>query len=116
MLRLSPVLPIPTGSYPYIYGTSKLDPLTFAGGYFLGSMKPYLLDAYLGIFSKQVIDGAVLDESKDLILLVGLGALVLVGVFATELAGETVRSNALIDAIEAGEDVSEILGWVMRES
>ena len=54
VLRLSPVLPIPAGSYPYIYGTSKLNPLTFAAGYFLGSMKPYLLDAYLGIFSKQV--------------------------------------------------------------
>lgn len=54
VLRLSPVLPIPTGSYPYIYGTSKLSPLTFAAGYFLGSLKPYLLDAYLGVLSKQV--------------------------------------------------------------
>ena len=52
VLRLSPILPIPTGAYPYIYGTSKLSPLTFAGGYFLGSLKPYLLDSYLGVFSK----------------------------------------------------------------
>ena len=51
VLRLSPILPIPTGSYPYIYGTSKLSPLTFAAGYFLGSLKPYLLDSYLGVFS-----------------------------------------------------------------
>lgn len=58
VLRLSPVLPIPTGSYPYIYGTSKLSPLTFAAGYFLGSLKPYLLDAYLGVLSKQVRAGA----------------------------------------------------------
>lgn len=40
VLRLSPILPIPTGAYPYIYGTSKLSPLTFAAGYFLGSLKP----------------------------------------------------------------------------
>ncbi|KOO24394.1 hypothetical protein Ctob_008225 [Chrysochromulina tobinii] len=89
VLRLSPVLPIPTGSYPYIYGTSKLSPLTFAAGYFLGSLKPYLLDAYLGVLSKQILDGASLDDSKDVLLLVGLGALVLVGVFATELANES---------------------------
>mmetsp|Transcript_54370 Transcript_54370/g.140441 ORF Transcript_54370/g.140441 Transcript_54370/m.140441 type:complete len:613 (+) Transcript_54370:41-1879(+) len=89
VLRLSPILPIPTGAYPYIYGTSKLNPLTFASGYFLGSMKPYLLDSYLGVFSKQILDGESLDSSKDLLLLVGLGALVLVGVFATELANES---------------------------
>ena len=53
VLRLSPILPIPTGSYSYIYGTSKLNPLTFAAGYSLGSLKPYLLDSYLGVFSKQ---------------------------------------------------------------
>ena len=34
---------------------------------------------YLGIFSKQIIDGDSLDASKDLILLVGIGVLVLVG-------------------------------------
>ena len=89
VLRLSPILPIPTGAYPYIYGTSKLQPPTFALGYFLGSLKPYLLDSYLGVFSKQVIDGESLDGSRDIILLVGLGALVLVGVFATELATES---------------------------
>lgn len=35
------------------------------------------------------MDGASLDDSKDVLLLVGLGALVLVGVFATELANES---------------------------
>ena len=89
VLRLAPILPIPTGAYPYIYGTSKLSPSTFAAGYFIGSLKPYLLDAYLGIFSKQIIDGDSLDSQRDLILLVGLGVLVLVGVFATELANES---------------------------
>lgn len=92
VLRLSPVLPIPLGTYPYIYGTSKLNPLTFIAATYLGGLKPYLLDAYLGIFSKQIIDGESAistDGSKDLLLLVGLGALVLVGVFATQLANES---------------------------
>ena len=60
----------------------------FAPAMFLGSFKPYLLDSYLGVFSKQLLDGDALDSSKDLLLLVGLGVLVLVGVFATELAGD----------------------------
>lgn len=42
-----------------------------------------------GVFSKQIIDGASLDSTKDLILLIGVGALVFVGVFATELAAQT---------------------------
>ena len=50
--------------------------------------RSYLLDSYLGVFSKQLLDGDALDSSKDLLLLVGLGVLVLVGVFATELAGD----------------------------
>ena len=54
VLRLAPILPLPTGAYAYIYGTSQLSPLQFSAGYFLGSLKPYLLDAYLGVFSKQV--------------------------------------------------------------
>lgn len=46
-------------------------------------------DCVAGVFSKQILDGASLDSSKDSILLFGIGALVLVGVFATDLAGET---------------------------
>lgn len=89
VLRLAPIIPIPLGTYAYIYGTSKLNPLVFSAATFLGSLKPYLLDSYLGVFSKQLLDGDTLDESKDLILLFGLGALVLVGVFANDLAGES---------------------------
>ena len=106
VLRLSPILPIPTGSYPYIYGTSKLRPLTFAGAYFAGSLKPYLLDSYLGIFSKEIIDGQALDGSKDTLLLVGVGVLVLVGVFATELANESwdkVQAEVAADKAAAAE-------------
>jgi uncharacterized membrane protein YdjX (TVP38/TMEM64 family) len=123
VLRLAPVLPIPLGSYPYIYGTSKLGPLTFCAATFVGSFKPYLLDAYIGVFTKQVLDGESLDSSRDLILLVGLGALVLVGVFATQLANESwdkvqgemrkeesARREAARLALESGEDPGLIAG------
>lgn len=43
-LRLAPVLPIPIGLYNYIYGVTDVPVLDFAGGIFLGSLKPYLLD------------------------------------------------------------------------
>jgi hypothetical protein len=58
-----------------------------------------------------LIAGASLDSSKDLILLVGLGALVLVGVFATELAGETwdlVQQEMRSDADARDEELSII--------
>ena len=40
VLRLSPIIPIPLGTYSYIYGTSQLDALTFTAATFLGSIKP----------------------------------------------------------------------------
>ena len=89
VLRLAPILPIPLGAYSYIYGASNLSWVPVAAGTFLGGIKPYLIDSYLGVFAKQMIDGDAMDSSKDIILLVGLGVLVLVGVFATELAGES---------------------------
>lgn len=56
-LRLAPVLPIPIGLYNYVYGVTNVPYIEFAGGIFLGSMKPYLLDSYLGVFGKQIVDG-----------------------------------------------------------
>jgi uncharacterized membrane protein YdjX (TVP38/TMEM64 family) len=90
-LRLAPVLPIPIGLYNYVYGVTNVPYLDFAGGIFLGSLKPYLLDSYLGVFGKEVIDGSVNqgDGLQDIILLAALGFSVLIGVFASELAGET---------------------------
>ncbi len=65
--------------------------LDFAAGIFLGSFKPYLLDSYLGVFGKEVVDGTLGEGGglQDIILLVVLGVSVLIGVFASELAGET---------------------------
>jgi len=90
-LRLAPVLPIPIGLYNYVYGVTNVPYFDFAGGIFLGSLKPYLLDSYLGYFGKQVVDGTAGDAGgiQDYILLAALGFSVLVGVFASELAGET---------------------------
>jgi uncharacterized membrane protein YdjX (TVP38/TMEM64 family) len=43
-LRLAPVLPITIGLYNYVYGVTNVPYFDFAGGIFLGSLKPYLLD------------------------------------------------------------------------
>ncbi len=94
-LRLAPILPaIPIGAYNYIYGVTNVPFLSFVGGIFLGSLKPYLLDSYLGYFGKEVIEGNVADSDslQDIILLVVLGVSVLIGVFASQLAGETWES------------------------
>ena len=93
-LRLAPVLPIPIGFYNYIYGVTSVPFFDFAGGIFLGSLKPYLLDSYLGVFSMSIVDGSINESGglQDIILLVALGVSVLIGVFASQLAGETFES------------------------
>ena len=102
-LRLAPVLPIPIGFYNYVYGVTNVPYLDFAGGIFLGSMKPYLLDSYLGYFGKSLIDGSAANDGglQDVILLVALGISVLVGVFATQLASET--WDSVLDEVEEDE-------------
>lgn len=132
-LRLAPVLPIPIGMYNYIYGVTNVPVLSFMGGIFLGSLKPYLLDSYLGYFGKELIDGssAAATNMQDTILLVALGASVLIGVFASQLASETwdlvlaeveaekkAKDDLNATAIEEEEkdDVKrEILGWKLPE-
>eukprot|EP00579_Thalassiosira_antarctica_P027810 CAMPEP_0202014352 /NCGR_PEP_ID=MMETSP0905-20130828/28825_1 /ASSEMBLY_ACC=CAM_ASM_000554 /TAXON_ID=420261 /ORGANISM="Thalassiosira antarctica, Strain CCMP982" /LENGTH=568 /DNA_ID=CAMNT_0048574227 /DNA_START=57 /DNA_END=1760 /DNA_ORIENTATION=- len=89
-LRLAPVLPIPIGLYNYVYGVTNVPYPQFAGGIFLGSLKPYLLDSYIGIFGKQLVDGTAAEGGfQDALLLIALGVSVLIGVFASQLANET---------------------------
>lgn len=117
-LRLAPVLPIPIGMYNYIYGVTQVPVLDFAGGIFLGSMKPYLLDSYLGFFGKSIVDGSISAETswQDVILLVALGVSVLIGVFASQLAGETWESVlAEIEAENESIDPEEQDDGIMRE-
>eukprot|EP00986_Skeletonema_menzelii_P015665 scaffold12348_cov145-Skeletonema_menzelii.AAC.4 len=91
-LRLAPVLPIPIGLYNYV-GVTNVPYLDFAGGIFLGSLKPYLLDSYLGVFGKQLVDGTAGESGmQDVLLLIALGVSVLIGVFASQLANETWES------------------------
>lgn len=64
VLRLSPILPLPLGAYNYIYGVANVSAAAFIPATFLGSLKPYLLDSYLGVFSKSLIDGESFDAQK----------------------------------------------------
>lgn len=100
-LRLAPILPLPIGLYNYIYGVTNVPYFDFAGGIFLGSLKPYLLDSYLGYFGKSVIDGTAdgAGSFQDLLLLGALGLSVLIGVFASQLAGET--WDSVLEEVEA---------------
>lgn len=100
-LRLAPILPIPIGMYNYVYGVTSVPVWDFAGGIFLGSLKPYLLDSYLGIFSLSVVDGSMSEGAsiQDIILLVALGVSVLIGVFASQLAGKT--WDSVLEEVEA---------------
>ncbi len=115
-LRLAPVLPIPIGLYNYVYGVTNVPYFDFAGGIFLGSLKPYLLDSYLGYFGKEIVDGTAGNDGglQDVLLLVALGFSVLIGVFASQLAGETWDAVLQEEEVakkkkmlEAGEELDE---------
>jgi hypothetical protein len=112
-LRLAPVLPIPIGMYNYVYGVTNVPYLDFAGGIFLGSLKPYLLDSYLGVFGKQLVDGsaeAASGSTQDILLLVALGVSVLIGVFASQLANETwesINEEVEREKAEKGEEEND---------
>eukprot|EP00957_Ditylum_brightwellii_P176945 13478277-Ditylum_brightwellii.AAC.1 len=60
--------------YNYVYGVTNVPYLNFAGGIFLVSLKPYLLDSYLGYFGKTVVDDTAASATEDVVLLVALGA------------------------------------------
>ena len=82
-----------THNYLHYSGVTNVPYLDFAGGIFLGSLKPYLLDSYLGVFGKQLVDGTAGESGmQDVLLLIALGVSVLIGVFASQLANETWES------------------------
>ena len=103
-----------------MYGVTNVPYFDFAGGIFLGSLKPYLLDSYLGVFGKQLVDGTANSSGmEDIILLVALGVSVLIGVFASQLANETWESiNEEIElekAERAAADGEKEKDGIMRE-
>lgn len=89
--RLAPLLPIPIGGYNYIYGgLTSIRYADFALGTWLGGLKPYLLDAYLGKLSFEITGGADnLRESVDDWVLVAVVAVAVgVGALASNMVGE----------------------------
>ena len=86
-LRVSPLIPIPIGAYNYVYGTTSVSPIDFLLGLSLGSIKPYFLDSYLGIFGKSIIDND--DSQNDWVLVAVLGIVILVGTLAADVASRT---------------------------
>ena len=121
-LRLSPLLPIPLGMYSYIYGASTTLTLTdFVGGTFLASLKPYTLDAYLGMFAKSIVDGDPGDN--DIVLLGTFAIVVLVGTLASQIATRTweeVQAELALeksdeDAVDVTEDGFAWMGFFGQE-
>jgi len=108
-LRLSPLLPIPLGMYSYVYGASTSLALPeFLGGTFFASLKPYTLDAYLGVFAKSVVDGDPGDN--DAVLLATFAAVVLIGTLASQIATRTweeVQAELALERAEEGESEEE---------
>ena len=105
-LRLAPVLPLPVGGYSYIYGITKLSYPAFAVGTLVGSIKPYLLDAYLGVFGKSLVDAPDGGGGMgDFVLIGTFAAIVAVGTFASKLATSTLEelSGELRAYDEAGK-------------
>lgn len=66
------------GAYNYLYGATSVSVSNFALGLSAGSLKPYLLDSYLGVYGKGIIDSGG-DGQSDLLLGAVLFVLVLVG-------------------------------------
>lgn len=92
-LRVSPLLPIPIGAYNFLYALTSVTAVEFLLGITAGSIKPYLLDSYLGIFGKSILDDPQGLNSafgaKDIALLGVVALLILIGTFATQIATNT---------------------------
>ena len=90
-LRLSPILPIPVAAYNYVYSITSVSTLDFLMGITLGSIKPYLLDCYLGLFGKSILDnpGTGFSSTEDYVLLGIVTLVIIVGTFAAQLATST---------------------------
>ncbi|GMI00406.1 hypothetical protein TrVE_jg12236 [Triparma verrucosa] len=89
--RLAPLLPIPIGGYNYIYGgLTSIRYADFALGTWLGGLKPYLLDAYLGKLSFEMTGGpdSLKDSVDDWVLVAVVAVAVGVGALASNMVGE----------------------------
>ena len=90
VLRLAPLLPVPIGAYNYLYGATDLALADFAPAMFLGSLKPYAFDSYLGVVAKTVVDDAAAQTPtssiSDPVLIAAFAFFLAVGVVASEVS------------------------------
>jgi len=57
-IRLAPLAPIPIGGYNYIYGAlTNVTLPQFVGGIFIGGLKPYTLDSFIGVAGIDLVSG-----------------------------------------------------------
>lgn len=83
-LRIAPVIPIPIGAYPYVYGATDMQFVKFAPAMFLGSLKPYAFDAYVGVVGRDTVTGS---DADPVIFIVFAGFLI-VGTVISNFAGQ----------------------------
>ncbi len=112
-LRLSPLLPIPIAAYSYVFGATSIGWGDFLLGTSLGSIKPYALDAYLGMVVMGTLTGAEVGDGGvgDVVLLGVLGVVLLVGSLATQVATQAWEET---QAELAEEDAEEARVAAMR--
>ena len=83
-----------------------MDLVQFVPAMFLGSVKPYAFDAYLGVVGKQVVDdvaggGAAAPGLSDPVIIGVFAAFLAIGALSSELAGQAWRE---IEEASAGDD------------
>merc|ERR1711924_42044 len=78
--------------------------LDYVAGTFVGSFKPYALDAYIGVVAQQAVSGTPSSAVSDLILFASFVAIVVVGALAMQLATSTIAEvQSEAEALEAEE-------------
>ncbi|KAJ8604586.1 hypothetical protein CTAYLR_007634 [Chrysophaeum taylorii] len=105
VLRLAPVLPIPIGAYSYLYGAAQVPFWKFFPATFLGSIKPYAFDAYLGCVGNDIIQAK--EDVSDFAILVVCAAVVAVGAVASQLATQIWNEIEAAAAAQADDDLLE---------
>lgn len=113
-LRIAPVIPVPIGAYPYVYGATDMKFAKFAPAMFLGSLKPYAFDAYVGVVGRDTVTGA--DVADPVIFFVFAGFLVVgtvISNFATQAWDDIEKEQGLQDEyqdVNPDEDWLDVLG------
>jgi len=119
VLRLAPVIPIPLGAYNYLYGATSIAFIDFFFGTFLGSLKPYAFDAYLGLLGRDVVDAAAAGTGQkgleDPALLAVFAAFFAVGALASDQATriwDTIESELATSDDNNNEYILDSRDWI----